>query len=75
MELELTEAERQELENLFLRGELLLRDIESLRTQFVEIQAQIRERIREIAKAKGLSPDNINPNPEFQGYRLIRITL
>jgi len=73
MELELTEAERQELENLYLRGELLLRDINNLQTQLAEIQVQIQERIKEIAKAKGVSQDNLSVKPEFSGYRLVRL--
>ena len=75
MELELTEAERQELENLFLRAELLLRDVENLRAQFIETQKQIQERIKEIAKAKGFSQDDVRVKPEFQNYRLVRLIL
>jgi len=41
----------------------------------MDVQAKIEERIREIAKGKGFSQNNINPRPEFEGYRLARLIL
>jgi len=75
MELELTEAERQELENLYLRVELLFRDLDNLRTQITELQTQILNRIKEIARERGIPQDDINPRPEFRNYRLVRMLI
>jgi len=73
MELELTEAERLELENLYLKRELLGRDLDNLYSQLTKIQAQIEARLKEIAKAKGYSQDHLRLQPQFEGYRLVRL--
>jgi len=70
-EIELTEEEKRELEALYLRAELLFRDIQALNAQLQEIQQAINEYLARIAKANSVQPSSLQP--EFVGYRLIRI--
>jgi len=70
-EIELTEEERKSLEALYLRAELIARDILSLNSLLEGLNQQIKGSLAEIARKHGLEPSSLKP--EFRGYQLIRL--
>jgi len=70
-ELKLSDQERRDLEALFLRVELLSRDMERIYTELQAMNKEIADLIYEKAKAQGL--EIASYQPLFRNYRLEKI--
>jgi len=70
-ELKLSDQERRELEALFLRAELLSRDMERIYAELQVTNKEIADLIYEKGKAQGL--EIASYQPQFRNYRLEKI--
>jgi hypothetical protein len=70
-ELKLSDQEKRDLEALFLRAELLSRDMERVYAELQTTNKEIAELIYEKAKAQGL--EIASYQPQFRNYRLEKI--
>lgn len=70
-ELKLSDQERRDLEALFLRAELLSRDIERIYSELQATNREIAKFIYEKAKEQGL--EIASYQPQFRNYRLEKI--
>jgi len=71
LELKLSDQEKRDLEALFLRAELLSRDMERIYSELQATNKEIAELIYEKAKAQGL--EIASYQPQFRDYRLEKI--
>jgi len=71
LELKLSDQEKRDLEALFLRAELLSRDMERIYAELQATNKEIAELISEKAKAQGL--EIASYQPLFRNYRLEKI--
>lgn len=70
-ELKLSDQEKRDLEALFLRAELLSRDMERIYAELQATNKEISELIYEKAKAQGL--EIASYQPQFRNYHLEKI--